>query len=113
MQNQNSVPTQHFEGFGYALITTCIQMKTKHKPLKVIKNKFLSSGQLCGKDQLFFWEASDKGQTFYPWLSTYKNGFWSAFINSWKRLLDVSVQRWAERILFSEILNERVFNDFC
>lgn len=66
MQNQNSVPTQHFEGFGYALITMFIEMKTKYKPLKVIKNEFLPSGQLCGKDQLFFWEASDKGQNFYP-----------------------------------------------
>lgn len=73
MQNQNSVPTRHFEGFGYALITTGIEMKAKHKPLKVIKNEFLTSRQLYGKDQLFFWEASDEGQIFYPWVSTYKN----------------------------------------
>lgn len=93
MQNQNSVPTQHFEGFSYALITTCIEMKTKHKPLKEIQIEFLPSGQLYGKDQLFFWEARDKGQNFYPWLSTYKNSFWSFFINSRKRLLEVSVWR--------------------
>lgn len=61
MQNQNSVSTQHFEGFGHALITTCIEPKPKPNPMKVIKNESLPSGQLHGKDQLFFCEASDKG----------------------------------------------------
>lgn len=38
MQSRNSVSKQHLEGFGHALITTCIGMKTKCKTLKVAKN---------------------------------------------------------------------------
>lgn len=59
MQNHNSVSKQYLEGFGHALITTC-------KTLKVTKNAFMPSGQLCGKDKLFLSEASDKRQNFCP-----------------------------------------------